>query len=64
MLETPIPGHDLTRRLARRGLLVGPSLGRWYPDLANCVLIAVTEKRTRGDIDRLVEGIEKELAEA
>ena len=64
VLETPIPGHELATRLARRGLLVGPSLGRWYPDLAGCLLIAVTEKRTRSDIDRLVEAVEKELAEA
>jgi glycine dehydrogenase subunit 1 len=64
VLETPIPGHELTKRLARHGLLVGPSLGRWYPDLANCVLIAVTEKRTAADIDHLAEALEKELAEA
>jgi glycine dehydrogenase subunit 1 len=64
VLETPIAGHELVKRLARRGLLVGPALGRWYPDLANCLLVAVTEKRTSADIDRLVEGIEKELAEA
>ena len=64
VLETPIQGHELAKRLARRGLLVGPSLGRWYPDLANCLLIAVTEKRTAADVDRLVEAVEKELAEA
>ena len=64
VLETPIAGHELASRLARRGLLVGPSLGRWYPDLVNCLLVAVTEKRTTADLDRLVEAIEKELAEA
>ncbi|MDY0164893.1 MAG: aminomethyl-transferring glycine dehydrogenase subunit GcvPA [Thermoguttaceae bacterium] len=35
------------------GMLVGPSLGRWYPELDGCLLVAVTEKRTRDDIDRL-----------
>lgn len=43
------------RALAEEGLLVGPPLGRWYPDLADCFLLAVTEKRTRQEIDRLVE---------
>ncbi len=38
-----------------RGYLVGVPLGRFYPELADCLLIAVTEKRTREELDRLVE---------
>lgn len=63
VLETPVDASDLSRRLARRGYLVGPALGRWFPDLQNCLLIAVTERRDRDHIDALVEAIEKELAE-
>ena len=63
VLETPIPGDELIRALARRGYLVGPALGRWFPELQNDVLIAVTEKRTEDDIAGLAEAIEKELAE-
>ena len=63
VLETPIPGRELARALARRGLLVGPDLGRWFPELGNHLLIAVTEKRTPDDIAGLAEAIEKELAE-
>jgi glycine dehydrogenase subunit 1 len=37
------------------GYLAGVPLGRWYPDLADCLLIAVTEKRTREEIDALAE---------
>ena len=62
VLETPTGTDELTRRLAERGFLVGPSLGRWYPELDRCLLVAVTEKRTRDDIDGLAEAIEKELA--
>lgn len=29
----------------------GLALGRWYPELDDCVLLAVTEKRTRSEID-------------
>jgi len=38
-----------------RGFLVGPALGKTWPELADCFLVAVTEKRTREEIDRLVE---------
>lgn len=63
VLETPIPAAELAPALAARGFLAGPALGHWYPSLANCLLIAVTERRTAGDIDSLAEAIEKELAE-
>jgi glycine dehydrogenase subunit 1 len=35
------------------GYLAGLPLGRWYPELADCVLIAVTERRTKQEIDGL-----------
>jgi glycine dehydrogenase subunit 1 len=63
VLETPMDARDLSRRLSDRGFLAGPALGRWFPDLANCLLIAVTERRTEEDIARLAEAIEKELTE-
>ena len=63
VLETPIEADQLVKALARRGFLAGPALGRWYPDLSKCLLIAVTERRTADDINGLAEAIEKELAE-
>jgi len=36
------------------GIFAGIPLGRWYPELDDCLLVAVTEKRTRAEIDRLV----------
>lgn len=41
-----------------KGLLVGPGLGEYLPDLADCFLVAVTEKRTKEEIDRLVDALE------
>ncbi len=35
------------------GMLAGVPLGRWYPELADCFLVAVTEKRTKAQIDGL-----------
>ncbi|MCG8584482.1 MAG: aminomethyl-transferring glycine dehydrogenase subunit GcvPA [Pirellulales bacterium] len=35
------------------GLLAGVPLGRWYPEMQDCFLVAVTEKRTKDEIDRM-----------
>src|SRR5260370_33000272 len=42
-------------RLLQAGLHAGLHLGRWYPTLNDCVSLAVTEKRTKIEIDRLVQ---------
>jgi len=34
-------------------------LRQWYGDLADCLLIAVTEKRTRQQIDALAEALDE-----
>ena len=62
VLETPRAGDELAAGLVGRGYLVGPGLGRWFPDLSNCLLVAVTERRTGADIEGLAEAVEKELA--
>jgi glycine dehydrogenase subunit 1 len=49
--DADVPG--LLSRLLHDGYHAGLDLGRWYPDLANCISIAVTEKRTRQEIDGL-----------
>ncbi|MGH2806812.1 MAG: aminomethyl-transferring glycine dehydrogenase subunit GcvPA [Actinomycetota bacterium] len=63
VLETPVDAAELAAAVARRGFLVGPALGRWYPELDKALLVAVTEKRTRDEIDALAEALFKELAE-
>jgi glycine dehydrogenase subunit 1 len=34
------------------GIFAGIALGTWYPELKDCFLVAVTEKRTRDEIER------------
>ena len=46
---------NLLNQAARRGVLAGVPLGKWYEDMADCFLVAVTEKRTKADIDRWAE---------
>lgn len=45
--------EDVVRRALEQDIFAGVPLGRWYPELADCLLIAVTEKRTREEIDQL-----------
>jgi glycine dehydrogenase subunit 1 len=47
--------EELLETAQREYILAGVPLGRWYPELADCLLVAVTEKRTKGEIDRLVK---------
>ena len=63
VLRTPVDAATMTRSLSARGFLVGPALGTWYPDLEDCLLVAVTEKRTAAEIEALAEAVEKELAQ-
>ena len=46
---------ECSSEVGRLGYHGGIDLGRWYPDLADCILIAVTEKRTKAEIDGLAE---------
>lgn len=46
---------NLLHELLEEGFLAGLHLGRWYPWLKSCISLAVTEKRTRAEIDGLAE---------
>jgi glycine dehydrogenase subunit 1 len=53
------------RTLAERGVLAGVSLGRLYPgeeQLANGLVVAVTETVTAEDIETLAKALEEVLA--
>ena len=57
-------GRDAAAVLAEVGRLGyhgGVALSRWFADLADCVLIAVTEKRSKEEIDGLAEAFAKAL---
>jgi glycine dehydrogenase subunit 1 len=47
--------EPLLAEASRAGLFAGIPLGRWYPELADCFLVTVTEKRTRAEIDALAQ---------
>jgi glycine dehydrogenase subunit 1 len=53
-IEGPRPATDVVSALGSRCVLPGVPLSRWYPDRQNQLLVAVTELKTRAQIDELV----------
>lgn len=56
-----VPGSvaDINRKLLEQKIVGGYDLGRDYPELAGHMLLAVTEMRTKEEIDSLVQGLEE-----
>ena len=52
--------EGLLKSAENEGFLAGVALGQWYPELGDCFLVAVTEKRTRSEIDTLVRLLSSE----
>jgi len=57
-VRCPIPPNKINKLLWDNKVLGGFELRRLYPQLENSLLFCVTEKRTRGDIDRLIRLLE------
>jgi glycine dehydrogenase subunit 1 len=53
--RTPIPAREVIGRARERGVHPGYALGRDYEGMDDVLLVAVTEKRTVEDVDRLAE---------
>jgi glycine dehydrogenase subunit 1 len=54
-LRTPRPAREVIREARALGVHPGYALGRDYEGLDDVLLVAVTEKRTPADIDRLAD---------
>jgi glycine dehydrogenase subunit 1 len=51
------PVAPVLARLAEQGILGGLDLGRWKSEWSKDLLVAVTERHSRGDIDRFVAAL-------
>jgi glycine dehydrogenase subunit 1 len=49
--------EELLTDALEAGFLAGVPLGPWYPELSDCFLVAVTEKRTNAEIDALTASL-------
>ena len=56
--------RELLGDAQQAGFLAGVHLGRWYKELDDCFLVAVTEKRTRSEIDALAKALANSPAPA
>ncbi|TGV16864.1 glycine dehydrogenase, partial [Mesorhizobium sp. M00.F.Ca.ET.186.01.1.1] len=59
VLKVPKSVGEVNRELLAKKIVGGYDLGRDYPELANHMLLAVTEARTKEEIDALVQGLEE-----
>ncbi len=57
VVESPIPAGEAIDMLAEQGILGGIRLGRFFPKDETGILIAVTEKRTRAELDAYVHAL-------
>jgi glycine dehydrogenase subunit 1 len=55
--RTPIPAREVVRRARERGVHPGYVLGRDYEGMDDVLLVAVTEKKTVEDVNRLADVI-------
>ena len=58
-LACPLPAERINAELRERGIIGGYDLSRDYPELENALLFAVTETRTREDIESLATALEE-----
>jgi glycine dehydrogenase subunit 1 len=59
IVKCPEPVAEINSRLLERNIIGGLDLGRFYPNLVDHMLVCVTERRTRAEIDSFVEGLTK-----
>jgi glycine dehydrogenase subunit 1 len=58
-LKLAKPPERVVSRLAKQGILAGVPLKGFDRSLADCLLVAVTEKRTKAEIDAFAAALEK-----
>ena len=61
-IELDAPVDRVIAACRKRGVNPGYPLGRDYPEFENGLLVAITEQRTRADIDRLADALADALS--
>lgn len=61
VLELPVSADRVIRRLLEKGFAAGFPLVRYYPHMEKSLLVAVTEKRTKAEIDLFAHVLEVSL---
>jgi len=59
----PVDASLVVEKMIDEGFAAGFPLGRYYEDMDNYMIVAVTEKRTKDEIDRYVRTLDKILTD-
>lgn len=62
VLKVPKPANEVLAGLAEFGFLGGIDLSGHYPEYGDAILVAVTERRTKQEIDSFVEAVQRVAA--
>jgi glycine dehydrogenase subunit 1 len=63
-IRVDAPVEAVLDRCADEGIAAGYPLGREYPEYGDGLLVALTERRSRADIDRLADALEQAISES
>ena len=58
VLDLGQPAEPVAAAMAAHGILAGLPLGRFYPELGNCLLVCATEKRTAAEIEAFGQALQ------
>lgn len=61
VVELPTSAKQFSERALERGFLAGLPLGDYYTGMDNCLLVAVTETRTKDEIDAFAAFVREEV---
>lgn len=59
VLELPVPAEEIISDMLSENIFAGIDLGKKYPGMGNRLLVAVTEKRTRAELDSYISAFER-----
>ena len=59
VVRCPVPAQKILHALKKEGILAGLDLGRFDPQRGKELLVAVTEKRSREEMDRYVSALQQ-----
>ena len=57
-LRVPVAPEEINRKLLEQGIIGGLVLGRYFPELDDCLLFCATETKSVEDLDHLAEVLE------
>ncbi len=61
VIELPMKAKEVIEEMLKKGFIAGFPLGKYYENMDNCLLVTVTEKRTREELVQFAAAMEEVL---